>query len=168
LPVRHEYALTLSGAQLPAPPRPPEGLAVRGIVADDLRALAELMLDAYRGTIDDEGEGIVEAIAEVEGYFSGAGGNPPLLEYSAALVRDDIIESACMIKHWRDRDRPLVGYIVSAHRRKRQGLATVVLAQSIGRLQQAGYRDVRAVITEGNTASERLFQRAGFQRIAMP
>jgi hypothetical protein len=41
------------------PPVRPPTVADRG-------RLAELMLDAYRGTIDYEGETIVEAVAEVD------------------------------------------------------------------------------------------------------
>ncbi|MDB5860275.1 MAG: hypothetical protein JWQ76_3964 [Ramlibacter sp.] len=164
MPVRHEYVLALPAAGPWAPPPLPAGLVARAITVTDVQLLAGLMLAAYRGTIDYEGEEMAEAVAEVEGYFSGADGNAPLPQHSVALVRDDVIESACMVKHWLRRDCPLVAYVMSTADRKRQGLAAFVLGRTIAQLRRAGYSELRAVITEGNVASERLFQRAGFRR----
>jgi RimJ/RimL family protein N-acetyltransferase len=60
----------------------------------------------------------------------------------------------------------LVGYVIAHPVFKRRGLATRALGESLIRLQVAGHSEVRAVITEGNLASERLFSRAGFTIVA--
>jgi RimJ/RimL family protein N-acetyltransferase len=141
-------------------------MSVRALSAADLRKLAELMLEAYRNTIDYEGEGVAEAIAEVEGYFSHEAENPAIAHHSVALASGDAIACACMIKLWRRRGVPLVGYVMCHPDRKHRGLATLALHEAIGNLQRAGFGEVRAIITEGNAPSEALFARAGFQRVA--
>lgn len=162
MPVRHEYVLRLVDA---APAGPvPAGRVARAISPNDRVALAELMLDAYRGTIDDEGEQMADALAEVDRYVVGADGNAPLLEASVVLLHGQALECACLLKHWQKRDCPLVGYIVTASRCKRRGLAAVVLGRAIDGLRRAGHSELRAVITQGNLASEALFLRAGFRR----
>ena len=165
MPVRHEYALDLAGEAGPGPRSRPADLVLRAITPGDQRALAELMLDAYRDTIDYEGEEIEEALAEVDRYFGGAGGNMPLLEHSFALVRGQRLDSACLVKQWGARGCPLVGYVVTAKACKSHGLDGFVLAQSIRALRLAGHSEIRAVITDGNHASETLFRHAGFARV---
>ncbi len=46
--------------------------SLRAVTQDDIPALAQLMLDAYRGAIDDEGETLADALAYVQGTFAGA------------------------------------------------------------------------------------------------
>jgi hypothetical protein len=162
--IRREYALDLDASGPAAAPPLSSGLVARAIMGSDLHPLAGLMLDAYRGTIDYEGEEIGEAIAEVERYFAGADGNPPLPQHSVVLVRGATLESACLVKHWLRRNCPLVAYVMTAASRKREGLAAFVLDRTIGELRRAGHRQLRAVITDGNEASETLFQQAGFRR----
>lgn len=50
---------------------------------------------------------------------------------------------------------------------KNKGLGVVVLKQILYCLAEQGYRKVRAVISEGNMPSERIFRRAGFERVGV-
>lgn len=143
----------------------PVGMFVRAVSPDDALNLAELMLDAYRNTIDYEGEGIAEAIAEVEGYFSRAAKNPAISQHSLVLGFRDSIACACLLEFWERRSVPFVGYVMCRSTNKHQGLATFALHQTIGRLKSAGYSELRTIITEGNLPSEALFARAGFHRV---
>jgi len=163
--IRHEYRLDLAAASPRAVLPAPLGMSVRAISAADGRDLAELMLDAYRNTIDYEGEGITEAVAEVQGYFSREAKNPAIAHHSVVLVSGETLACACMIKLWRQANVPLVGYVMCRQQHKRRGLATHALHEAIGNLQRAGYAELRAFITEGNAASEALFARAGFERV---
>ena len=124
------------------------------------------MLDAYRNTIDYEGEEIAEAISEVEGYFSDEAKNPAIPQHSVALTIDELIVCACLLKFWRTGNVPMVGYVMCLPAHKHQGLAKLALGKAIGNLRRAGYAELRAVITERNAPSEALFARAGFQRVA--
>ena len=91
MPVRHEYRLILAEATGLAGLLVPAGVCVRGVSPADTHHLADLMLDAYRNTLDYEGEGLAEAVAEVESYFSRASLNPAISQYSLALDFGDSI-----------------------------------------------------------------------------
>jgi RimJ/RimL family protein N-acetyltransferase len=156
---RHEYRLEL-GARYAAP-EANEEIPARHPAADDAAVLAVLMLDAYLGTIDYEGETIVEARQEVAGYLAGT----PLLDCSWLHVAGEVPVSACLVSWWTDRGCPIVSYVMTAPERKGEGLAAALLARSLASLVDAGHAEVRAAITEGNVPSERAFARAGFRRV---
>jgi len=163
---RFEYVLGLQGwIHPPLDKDLPAGLSLRTAKAGDLRALAELMLDAYRDTIDYEGETITEAVAEVRRYLEPEADNRALLEYSALLTYETRLVSACLVMESSRRHCPLIGYVMSHPEWKRRGLAMRVVAESLSRLAQDGHREVRALITKGNLASEGLFLRLGFDRV---
>ena len=60
----------------------------------------------------------------------------------------------------------MIAYIMTKSSEKRRGLARYLLTSVLSRMRNAGHSEVRAVITEGNTASERLFRDAGSKKIA--
>jgi RimJ/RimL family protein N-acetyltransferase len=164
--VRHEYMLKLSDHVAPEREPGPRDMSLRIPAAADLPALAELMLDAFRDTIDYEGETLQEAQGEVRSFFDGQKG-PAMLDCSWLLFVEGQLAAASLVGWWDKRGAPLVYYVMTAAKWKRQGLGARVLAESLRRLSAAGHREVRAVITEGNTPSERLCARAGF-RVVQP
>lgn len=60
--------------------------------------------------------------------------------------------------------REYIDPVATATWRKRAGLGMAAVATSLGSLHEVGVREVGAVITDGNTASERLFTSLGFVR----
>lgn len=82
MPTRSEYYLDLAQWH----PQIYKGLEIdaelKPVAKSDIDALADLMLDAYRGTIDYDDEGIEDAVAEVQAYFDGERGGLPLAEFS--------------------------------------------------------------------------------------
>jgi len=164
-PHRHEYALTFADSGIPVDSAIPRGFVLREVEPADLSPLAELMLEAYRNTIDYEGEGLTEAVEEVQRFFSSASEDPPLLSCSVLLSIGSTLHCACLIKQWHRRQCPLVGYVMCHPAWKRRRLAALALKEPLRRLKEAGFNQVRAVITEGNVASERLFLHAGFKRL---
>src|SRR5262245_51311710 len=163
---RFEYVLNLQGWNKPVDKAIPAGLALRTPEIDDQRALAELMLKAFRNTIDYEGETITEAVQEVQRYLAPSAINRALLEYSVLLTNGTTLVSACLIMYWNSRNCPLVGYVISHPLWKRRGLAMHVVAESLCRLVIDGHREVRTVITKGNIPSEGLFLRLGFTKVS--
>ncbi len=139
------------------------GLTTRAVERGDDEVLAVLMLDAYAGTIDSEGETIVEAREEIAGWFAKEGDDA--LVMSGSLIAFDVPRavSAVLLHRWED-DEVLVGYVITAADRKGTGLANLLLGLSLDVLKAAGIAKVRAAITVGNTPSERLFTTAGFHR----
>jgi hypothetical protein len=163
--VRHEYKLSLAEATLGADACAPAGVLVRGVSPTDTHELAELMLDAYRNTIDYEGEGLAEAVAEIERYFTRASMKPAIAQCSSALDFRDSMSCACLLECWARRNVPFVGFVICRAAHKHKGLGKFALQQSVEKLVRAGYSELRTLITKGNTASEALFTHAGFRRV---
>ena len=154
---RHQYERNLELA-LPLARETP-GIAFRTVVHDDGPGLATLMLDAYRGTIDDEGETIDAAVREVHRFFAGR----PLLLASFVARAGESLVGACLVTLIAD--VPLVAYVMTASGWKRQGIGAALVQRSLDALAGSGHAVVRAAITEGNEPSERMCRRAGFRRI---
>lgn len=156
---RSEYRLQhLVEADLSEVPVRPDSLRVRHVERADHEALARLMLDAYRGSIDDEGENIEDARTAIDHYFETivwphsfviVGGDQPLAMSMVVIV---------------DRFH-YIDPVATAAGHKGQGLGRIAVATSLRSLTKSGITEVGAVITVGNAPSERLFTRFGFVRV---
>ena len=162
--LRPEYVLTL-----PSPVKPQRtgacvGLKLRRPEAADADLMGALLLDAYRGTVDDEGEDLEDATAVARGYFNGENGRV-LPELSVGAWRGDALVAICAVAWLERRDCPFVAYIATASGAKRQGVGRLVLGETVRRAGRAGHGEIRAFITRGNTPSENLFGALGFERV---
>ncbi|MEX2029565.1 MAG: GNAT family N-acetyltransferase [Anaerolineales bacterium] len=163
---RHEYRLSLGFPDLARSTGIEPDILLRAARSSDKNALAELMIDAYPGTVDFDDETIEDAINEIQAYLDGERGGVPLLQFSRLALREDTLLSACLVAEWEQRQQPIVAYIMTRANSKNQGVARYLLTSVLRLLQDAGRTSVGAVITEGNTASERLFMSLGFERVA--
>ncbi len=146
---------------LPAPisSAPPPDLAVRKVLPTDLNALAGLMLDAYRGTIDSEDETYEDAVAEVGSFLEG----DPLLNHSYLALEGDETASAVLVSIYDG--EPIIGYVMTRPPYKSQRLARHLVRLAMASLGDEGYPRIALYITEGNTPSERLFASVGARRV---
>jgi L-amino acid N-acyltransferase YncA len=152
---RSEYRVDITGAVVVTM------LGARTVVDTDRDALAALMLDAYRGTIDDEGETLEDAYAAVDDYFGRI-----LRDHSNVVVAadgSDRLDAMCFVVEVDG--RAYVDPIAVTAARKGHGLGRGMVAMSLGSLAAAGITEVGATITDGNTPSERLFASLGFHRL---
>lgn len=129
--------------------------------ASDKQLLAELMLDAYENTIDWQDETLEDAVSEVEEYFEAQ----PLLAESLLVTDNQGAVSACLVSYLQKQKAPLIAYVMTAKRGKRNGIAQRILQGTIQRLHRTGHERILAGITDGNVPSENLFERFGFQKI---
>jgi hypothetical protein len=155
---RSEYRLVGLSAPLVSVSSTVDGAEVRYVAAADRVGLAVLLLDAYRGTIDYEGEGGDEARSAIDDYFARMD-----WQHSVVLEHDDQLVAMSFVvvvagRHYIDP----VATLASA---KRQGCGRAVVLASLRSLVDDGVNEVGAVITDGNTASERLFTGLGFARV---
>ncbi|MGB8861656.1 MAG: GNAT family N-acetyltransferase [Ilumatobacteraceae bacterium] len=133
-------------------------VAIRRIERDDRAAAAGLMLTAYRGTIDDEGEDEAAALDAIDYYFSTIvwpcsfavldGGR--LVAMSLVVIVDE---------------RHYIDPVATSGSHKGRGLGREVVAASLRALAEHGVTEVGATITDGNEPSERLFAGLGFERV---
>jgi GNAT superfamily N-acetyltransferase len=162
---RNEYSLDLSEFTADAPASIGTEIEVRGAQRMDIPDLADLMIDADRGTIDYDDETIEDALSEVAAYMGGERGGAPLLDVSQLAFLEEELISACLVAEWDERQQPVIAYVMTRAKWKNQGLAKRLLISTLGKLKREGYRGVRAVITEGNKPSEHLFIEQGFRII---
>lgn len=163
---RFEYLFELKNFSHPFTPDPSTDTSWRNPSVADQKILSELMLDSYRDTIDYDGETIEDAMHEVGSYFSG------LLEDSSWLNRswlgfmENNLVCASLVSFWKDRNAPIIAYVMTASQLKGKHLARIAVSRSLQYLAEHNYTKVYAVITDGNIPSERVFTRLGFERIA--
>ena len=118
------------------------------------------MLDAYVGTIDYEGETMVEAIAEVDAWFASA---EPLPGESLVAVEAGRIVSVALLS--RVDGMPFVAYLYTDPAWKGRGLAEGLLRSVMASLAAAGHDRVHLWVTAGNTQAERIYDRLGFGEV---
>lgn len=131
---------------------------VRSVLRADRAQLAALMLAAYRGTVDDEGEGDHEALEAIDHYFD-------TMEWSHSVVCEIDAQVVAMSFVVVVEGRHYIDPAATAASFKGRGLGRTVVETSLRSLAEAGITEVGATITDGNTPSERLFARLGFVRV---
>jgi RimJ/RimL family protein N-acetyltransferase len=156
--IRHEYLVTRDGYQ-PSGREPPGDIEVRPPTRNDRPSLADLMMSAYVGTIDYDGETVEQAAEEINGYFEHEA-----LPYESRLAESHGIVRSVVLVSLVEGDA-LIGYVMTRADDKSRGLASALLDLSMEAIWEAGYNRVRGFITEGNAPSERLFTRTGFEVI---
>jgi len=148
--IRYEIALAPHQGQ-----GEPLGFVTRNVAASDRDALACLMLDAYMGTIDYEGETLTEAIEEVDSWLAGT----PMLDHSyGGLVNGRLVSAVLLMVA---DGAPLVRSVMTDPDHKGHRFAAAVTYAALESLRAAGFPLVALYITEGNTPSERLFSSLG-------
>lgn len=134
----------------------------RPVRPDDAPALSALMLDAYRGTVDDGGEGPEEALSEIQKLLSGGYG--PFDHHASNVAeRDARLVSATLVTRYDG--APMIAFSLTAKDWQRRGLARAGLCLAMQRLQQAGESRVNLAVTAANTPALTLYQSLGFVRI---
>jgi ribosomal protein S18 acetylase RimI-like enzyme len=126
--------------------------------SDELQ-LAELMLSAYRGSVDEEEETIEQALSEIRKTFAGEHG-PFLPDCSRVVVRERRIVSAILVTGWQE--RPLVAYAMTAPAWKRRGLARAGMVNTMQDVLESGEKLLSLVVTVKNEPAYSLYQDLGF------
>lgn len=141
---------------LPAPTADPYS---RPVQAADAPALAALLLDAYRGTIDDCNEGPEEADMEVNRLFSGQYGRFDFQSSEVTERANAIVAATLVTSH---EGSPFIAFSITAAHCKRMGLARNSLLRTMHRVAASGATSIHLVVTRGNTPAERLYASLGF------
>jgi L-amino acid N-acyltransferase YncA len=137
---------------------PPSQLDARRVEVGDRDRLALLVLDAYRGTVDDEGESLDDAFLAIDAWFAAIE-----WEHSFVLDRDgELIAASFVVVVEGVR---YIDPVLTAPDHKGHGLGTAMVCRSLRSLAADDVREVGATITDGNEPSERLFARLGFVRV---
>lgn len=152
--------LRLAAALSPALVAPDAPLGARRVrPVDDLQALAVLMLEAYRGTVDDEGGTMDDALDEVACLLAGDYGDFDL-DASEVVERDGALAAATLITRWED--EPFVAFSMTAAAAKRRGLARTGLQRAMATLAARGETRLGLMVTTANEPAVALYRSLGF------
>ena len=124
--------------------------------------LAPLLLAAYRGSVDDEGEDLEGATGEVERTLTGVYG-PLISEASFVAVDGDRPVGAVLVTLWEE--RPLVAHVIVDPAVKRSGLGTELMNAAANALAAAGRTELDLFVTEANEPAVRLYRSLGFRTL---
>jgi ribosomal protein S18 acetylase RimI-like enzyme len=142
---------------------------VRSPRPDDLEAFARLMLDAYRGTVDDGGETIVEARSEAAKTLEGGYGAVDW-EASCVVEREAELVAATIVvrdaSKWRTGEA-FVAFSLTTPAWQRKGLARAGLERALGVLSRRGEERVHLVVTRANERAVALYRSMGFVRVEL-
>ena len=133
---------------------------VRNVGPDDLEGLAQLMLDAYMGTIDYEDESYDDAVTEVRSFLE----NSPALEHSYVVEIDGMLVAAILVSVF-DGDL-FIGYVMTHPDHKGAHLGRRLVHHALSGATAAGFRRAVFYITAGNSPSEALFAALGAVAVA--
>ena len=140
---------------------PPTRSGGRGrlIEDDDLPAVATLMVESYRGTVDYDDEDADAALEELQGTADGANGTP--LRSAWLMYTDGSGDpvSAVITTLWRG--RPLIAYTFTSPAQQRQGLSTSLIESVAELVAGRGDRLVSLVVTRSNPAMG-MYEKLGF------
>jgi ribosomal protein S18 acetylase RimI-like enzyme len=138
--------------------------AVREIAMSDADALAVLMYESYRGTVDDGGESLEDARGETAKLFKGDFGT---LDAEACVVfeGDGALIGATIVT--RDRTgyamgEAFVAFSMTGPGWKRRGVARAGMVRVLNALKRRGEERVHLVVTRANVAAVALYQSLGF------
>ena len=160
-PVKHYWVTDLPSAARRRRAGACVGLKLRAPAAGARVPLAQLMLEGYRGTIDDEGEDLAAALVVVDAFFAKA---RPDADGSVVAWSGEAPVGACLVEADPHHPGPFIAEIFTAPDWKRKGVARLCLVECMRRLTRAGHPRVGAYITEGNAPSEALFSGLFFHR----
>ena len=131
---------------------------VRNVKPEDLEGLAQLMLDAYRGTIDYDDETYEDAVSEVRSWLD----DEPALDHSYVVVHDGMIVSAVLVQIL-DGDF-FMGYVMTHPDHKGAHIGRRLVHHALSQTHES--RRAVFYITRGNEPSEALFTALGAVAVA--
>ena len=131
----------------------------------DAPSLGQLMLDAYRGTIDEQDKTLAEAIGHVQRFFAGEFGDP-LLGSSYVAPEEDEPRSVTLVSLFEG--EPLLAQVYTSPAWANRGFAATLIQMSMNGLADAGFQFLNLFVTEGNQAAEHLYAKLGFEPFDAP
>jgi len=144
-------------------PAPPLAGARRVDPAGDREGLARLMLDAYRGTVDDDGETEADALAVIDQLLAGEFGAYDA-EASEVVERDGRPVAATLLTEWDG--GPFVAFSMTHPEWQRRGFARGGLLRAMGHLAARGETRLDLVVTAANEPAAALYRSLGFEERA--
>lgn len=138
----------------------------RSILKADYHSLGSLMLEAYRGTVDYDGESLEDSISEMKGTLEGKYGN--LIGQASYVIEESGTNAAAVIFTFNEKEKmPLLTFAMTHPSFKNKGMSKYLIKKSLNSLLDLGYKKCFLVVTDGNQPAQSIYEKMGF-RAAKP
>lgn len=124
-----------------------------------LHAMADAFLDAYRDTVDYEGENLDQTLDEIRRVYKGSYG-PFMQDASFLYLEDELVRAGVLVCLYRD--EPTITYTFTRKKDQRLGYATLLINRAAFDLYRKGYHSLYLYVTVENTDALRLYESMGF------
>ena len=124
-----------------------------------LDAMADAFLDAYRDTVDYEGENLEQTLDEIRRVYKGCYG-PFMQDSSFLLIEEGMVRAGVLICLYRD--EPTITYTFTRKKDQRLGYATLLINRAAFELYKKGFHSLYLYVTVENTDALRLYESMGF------
>jgi predicted GNAT family acetyltransferase len=120
------------------------------------------MHDAYRGTVDDEGETLEQSVEEIRAAIGGKYGQ--FIPGSSFLIEDGSKPiSTTLVTMWEG--SPLLAFVMTHPDHARRGMGTFLVQRTIDSLLEQGYEELDLFVTRTNEPAVRIYERLGFRDV---
>ncbi|WP_312654241.1 GNAT family N-acetyltransferase [Proteiniclasticum sp.] len=127
-----------------------------------LEVMADAFLDAYRDTVDYEGETLTQTIDEITRVYRGCYG-PFMQDSSFLLMENDQVSAGVLVCLYRD--EPTITYTFTRKKDQRLGYATLLINRAAFELYKKGFHSLYLYVTVENTDALRLYESMGFTEV---
>ena len=127
--------------------------------AGDAETFGALLLDAYHGTVDYEGEDLTDSIKAAKSFMGGEDFTP-LWDACFALMGGERMKAISFIADFED--MPLLVVTATEKAAKRTGLASQLIELSLDALHRQGKPALRLWVTCANTPAVKAYEKLGF------
>ena len=124
--------------------------------------LAPLMLAAYRGTPDDEGETLEDTVEVLEDAMRGEWG-PWLPEASFVALNAGVPVGAVLTAMYGE--LPFISFVFTSPEHAGRGVATRLIARACEALAEQGYATVDLWVNPASEGAVRLYRHLGFEPV---
>ena len=122
--------------------------------------MAELLYQAFHGSLDDRGETLEDWELEITNVVTGGYG-PFMKEHSFIYQENGVFQGVVMTGLFRN--VPLILYAAVAPDFRRQGKAGMLLNQVMRSFEATAYQEVFLVVKESNEPAKALYEQLGFK-----
>lgn len=126
--------------------------------------IAEAILDAYEGTVDDEGDTLAQTIEELHLVFQGTLG-PLLRDASLVIQKNGDLASGILLCDYRG--EATLTYTFTKKAYQRLGYATLLIGRAAEILYEKGYHSLYLYVTMENKEALRLYESLGFVEVPL-
>ena len=137
----------------------------RRITNDDFAELAQLFLDAYAGSVDDEGETLDDAQAEIRRLLNGDSGEPRRTEWRGIYADDGALVSVILCTTYKS--IPFIAHVLTQPSFRERGYATSLIREVAASVDAAGGTAIGLMVTRENPAVQ-LYRELGFAEMFSP